>query len=154
LTVTDNSIEREVMIEAPIEVVWRTITEPEQISRWFTDDVQLDARPGGRGVLVFVNDDATQTVELFVEAVEPPTRFAFRWAHPNGERPVAGNSMLVEFILASEGDEQTRLRVVETGLELLSWTDADKAAYAEDHRGGWRRGTDRLAQLFTGTAHE
>jgi len=28
-------IEREVLIEAPAEVVWRTITEPDQMSQWF-----------------------------------------------------------------------------------------------------------------------
>jgi uncharacterized protein YndB with AHSA1/START domain len=33
-------IEREVVIEAPVEVVWRTVTEPDQLSQWF-------ARPGG-----------------------------------------------------------------------------------------------------------
>jgi uncharacterized protein YndB with AHSA1/START domain len=30
-------IEREVLIEAPVEVVWRTITEPDQMSQWFAD---------------------------------------------------------------------------------------------------------------------
>jgi uncharacterized protein YndB with AHSA1/START domain len=27
-------IEREVLIEAPVEVVWRTLTEPDQMSQW------------------------------------------------------------------------------------------------------------------------
>ena len=30
-------IEREVLIEAPPEVVWRTVTEPDQMSQWFAD---------------------------------------------------------------------------------------------------------------------
>jgi len=42
-----------------------------------------------------------------VEIVDPPTRFSFRWNHPRGEEPVAGNSMLVEFMLTPEGDERT-----------------------------------------------
>jgi uncharacterized protein YndB with AHSA1/START domain len=33
-------IEREVVIEAPAEVVWRTITEPGQMSQWFADRVE------------------------------------------------------------------------------------------------------------------
>jgi len=33
-------IEREVVIEAPAEVVWRTITEPGQMSQWFPDRVE------------------------------------------------------------------------------------------------------------------
>lgn len=35
-------IEREVLIEAPVEVVWRTVTEPGQISRWFSDAAEID----------------------------------------------------------------------------------------------------------------
>ena len=35
------AIEREVLIEAPVEVVWRTITDPGQMSQWFADRVEL-----------------------------------------------------------------------------------------------------------------
>ena len=57
-----------------------------------------------------------------VVAVEPPTRFAYRWApfkDPGGEEPVEGNSTLVEFTLQPEGDG-TRLRVVESGFASLA----------------------------------
>ena len=50
---------------------------------------------------------------------------------------MAGNSMLVEFTLTPEGDERTRLRVVESGHELLAWPDTDKERYADEHRDGW-----------------
>ena len=73
---------------------------------------------------------------LVVEVVEPPRRFSFRWNHPAGEEPVAGNSMLVEFTLVPDGRERTRLQVVESGLELLAWPDAEKDRYAEEHGGG------------------
>ena len=39
-------IEREVLIEAPAEVVWRIITEPDQMSQWFADRVELVVEPG------------------------------------------------------------------------------------------------------------
>ena len=35
------TIEREILIEAPVKVMWRTITEPDQISQWFADKVEL-----------------------------------------------------------------------------------------------------------------
>ena len=38
-------IEREILIEAPVEVVWRTITEPDQVSQWFADRVDLVFEP-------------------------------------------------------------------------------------------------------------
>jgi uncharacterized protein YndB with AHSA1/START domain len=94
-------IEREVVIDAPADVVWRTITEPDQISRWFADRVELVAEPGGQGAMYF--GDEGEGGPLVVEVVEPPCRFSFRWNHPAGEEPVAGNSLLVEFTLAAEG---------------------------------------------------
>jgi uncharacterized protein YndB with AHSA1/START domain len=147
---TDLTIERDILIEAPAEVVWRTITEPDHIQQWFADRVQLDLRPGGAGTFFF-EDRATSkevTAPLVVEAVEPARRFAFRWSHPEGQSPVAGNSMLVEFLLTVEGDERTRLRVVETGIDLLSWSDEEKTRYAEDHRHGWSVHTGRLGDLL------
>jgi uncharacterized protein YndB with AHSA1/START domain len=61
---------------------------------------------------------------------------------------VAGNSMLVEFTLTPVGAERTRLRVVESGHELLAWPDAEKERYADEHRDGWVEFTDRLATLL------
>jgi hypothetical protein len=46
-------IEREVLIEAPAEVVWRTITEPDQLSQWFADRVDLVVEPGAHGYMEF-----------------------------------------------------------------------------------------------------
>jgi uncharacterized protein YndB with AHSA1/START domain len=43
------TIEREILIEAPVKVVWRTITEPDQISQWFADKVELVVEPGAHG---------------------------------------------------------------------------------------------------------
>ena len=139
----DFQIEREVVIDAPVEVVWRTITEPEQIRQWFADRVELELEPGGRGVMGFED----RAFPLVVEAVEPPIRFTFRWNHPAYEEPAAGNSTLVEFTLVGDG-ERTRLRVVEGALELLAWPVADKERFADEHRGGWAMFMDRLARLL------
>jgi len=147
---TDFAIEREILIEAPADVVWHTITEPDQIQKWFADRVEVDLSPGGAGTFVF-EDRATSkevTAPLVVEAVEPPHRFAFRWSHPEGQSPMAGNSMLVEFFLEALGDERTRLRVVESGIDLVPWSDEEKARYVEDHRHGWSVHMGRLGDLL------
>jgi len=146
----DLTIEREVLIDAPADVVWRTITEPDQIARWFADKVELDLRPGGDGVLVFEDKATTQpfTAPLVVVAVEPPRRFTYRWAHPDGEAPGAGNSVLVEFTLTEEGSDRTRLRVTETGLDVIGWPDEDKARYVTEHRNGWAEKLGWLEGLF------
>jgi uncharacterized protein YndB with AHSA1/START domain len=138
------TIEREVLIEAPVEVVWPIITEPAQMSLWFADRVDLVVEPGAHGYMGF-GDQGGQVV---VETVDPPNRFSFRWNHPHGEEPVAGNSMLVEFTLTPEGEERTRLRVTESGHELRDWPDAEKQRYADEHQDGWAEFLDRLAGVL------
>jgi uncharacterized protein YndB with AHSA1/START domain len=126
-------IDSEVLIAAPVDVVWRTITEPDQMTQWFADKVDLVVEPGAHGYMGF----GDQGGPVVVEAVDPPTRFSFRWNHPRGEEPLPGNSMLVEFTLTPEGDERTRLRVTETGHELRAWPDEEKQRYAAEHQEGW-----------------
>src|ERR1700739_875735 len=137
-------IEREVLIEAPVQVVWRTITEPDQMSQWFADRVELVIEPGAHGFMGFGDQGGPGVVEI----VEPPTRFSSRWNHPREEEPVAGNSMLVEFTLTPEGDERTRLRVAESGHEIRAWPGAEKQRYADEHRRGWGEFLDRLAKVL------
>src|ERR1035438_5726754 len=74
----DLAIEQEILIEAPVEVVWRTITEPDQMSQWFADRVDLVVEPGAHGYMQF----GDQGGPVVVETVEPPARFSFRWNHP------------------------------------------------------------------------
>ena len=137
-------IEREILVEAPVEVVWRTITEPDQVTRWFADRVDLVIEPGARGYMGF----GDQGGPVVVVTVDPPIRLSFRWNFPRGEEPAAGNSMLVEFTLTPEGDERTRLRVVESGHELRAWPDAEKQRYADEHRDGWVEYLERLGTLL------
>ena len=73
-------IERAILIEAPAEVVWRTITEPDQMSQWFADRVDLAIEPGANGYMRF----GDQGGPVVVEAVDPPARFSFRWNYPDG----------------------------------------------------------------------
>jgi uncharacterized protein YndB with AHSA1/START domain len=137
-------IDRDVLIEAPVEVVWRTITEPEQITKWFADRVDLVVEPGARGYMGFGDQGGPVTVEV----VDPPTRFSFYWNENAGGVPAAGNSVLVEFTLTAEGDDLTRLRVVERGHESLAWPDAEKQRYADEHQDGWGAILGRLATLL------
>jgi uncharacterized protein YndB with AHSA1/START domain len=131
-------VEQEILIDAPVDVVWRAVTEPEQVSRWFSDEVDLEAEPGYEGVLTF-NDQATkqsQSVHVTVQSVEPERSFTYRWQHPPGAAAGEGNSLLVEFTLTPEGDG-TRLRVVETGQEQMGWSQEQQDTFVREHNHGW-----------------
>ena len=131
-------IEKEIRIEAPVDVVWRLLTERAHIVQWFGDDVQLDLRTGGTGRL--------GSYDISIEAVDPLRRFAFRWLYPAGSMPNSRNSTLVEFTLSSEA-AGTRLRVVESGFDQIDWSDAEKAHEVDSHTRGWRECFVRLGSL-------
>jgi uncharacterized protein YndB with AHSA1/START domain len=138
--VIPSTIEREILIEAPIDIVWRAVTEPEQIKAWFTDTAELDLRPGGEGRFTWSARAKGKpgTARITVEALEVPNRFAFRWGHPDDVDPDEGNSLLVEFLLTGVDDaERTRLRVVESGLHDLVLPNENKTAYVDEHGRGW-----------------
>jgi uncharacterized protein YndB with AHSA1/START domain len=128
-------IEREILIDAPVEVVWAVVTEPAHISGWFSDSVTLDLRPGGEMVLHW---DGYGSVHGHVERVEPPHFFSFRWVVPRtpGVDVAADNSTLVAFSLSAEGDA-TRLSVVESGFRDLAGPDDEKQGHVDSHRRGW-----------------
>ena len=142
---TDLTIEREVLIEAPVEVVWHTITEPDQMSQWFADRVDLVVEPGARGYMEF-GDQGGPGRRGDRSTPRPASRSA--GTIPSEEEPIIGNSMLVEFTLTPEGDERTRLRVTESGHELRAWPDAEKQRYADEHQEGWVEFLDRLAGVI------
>ncbi|MGH2466842.1 MAG: SRPBCC domain-containing protein [Candidatus Limnocylindrales bacterium] len=133
-------IEREVLIAAPVDVVWEVISRPEHIVHWLSDEAQLALRPGEEGVL---NMDGTP-YDLRFETVEPPHLLSFRWVYPRGEVPRPGNSTVVAFTLTDEGG-QTRLTVVENGLDLMPWPDDERQGFVESHSAGWTKCLERLA---------
>ena len=146
---SNHTIERDIEIEAPVDVVWRTITEPEQIRMWLSDVVELEARPGAAGTLTFRADsDDPLVVDITVIDAEQPHRFSFRWCYPAGDHATEHNSTLVTFTLTADGDGRTLLSVVESGLDQLAWSDDEKQKFVEQHQHGWQVQGDKLRDLF------
>jgi uncharacterized protein YndB with AHSA1/START domain len=128
-------IEQEIVIEAPPEVVWELVTDPEHVGAWFGDAAEIDLRAGG---------DAAFSWERYgrflarVEKVEPPRFFSYRWSRPKDTPVAEGNSTLVEFSLRAEG-EGTRLTVVESGFASLAVSEDEKASHLADNTEGWNK---------------
>jgi uncharacterized protein YndB with AHSA1/START domain len=137
-------VEREIRIDAPIDVVWSVVTEPEQITQWFSDSADIELQPGAEGTLTLrgsrkgsrSNEQPEKVVNLRIERVEPPRYFSFRWDYPAGADPDESNAPLVEFTLTEVG-ETTTLKLVESGLRRPDWTDDENERYVADHERGW-----------------
>jgi uncharacterized protein YndB with AHSA1/START domain len=109
-------VEREIVVPEEPDEVWEALTEPERLEEWFASEVELDARPGGKGVFRWGDGDERQAV---VRELEQPERLVLDWDE--------GGSVAIELEPVVEG---TRVHVVETssdvGLSLelraFAWT--------------------------------
>ena len=123
----NDSIERTILIAAPIERVWDIVTTPEHIGRWFGD-----AGAERQGDVIKMRWEEYGEAELRVVRSEAPTVFAYRW-----DANVAGiGDTLVEFTLATEGD-RTRVTVVESGWTQLRTSAEEQARLREGNVRGW-----------------
>ena len=137
-----DTIEREILIGAPIERVWEIVTTPEHMGQWFGD-----AGAERHGDVINMSWKEHGTAELRVVRSEAPSAFAYRW-----DANVGGiGDTLVEFTLSTEGDG-TRVRVVESGFASLATSDAERERLREGNVGGWKHelgDLERYAQTVT-----
>src|SRR3954451_24066885 len=137
------SIERELYVDAPPEVVFDVVGDPEHVKEWWPDEARYEAVVGSAGGILFANADGHDAVALTVVEMTPPRRFSFRWTHPGGEQAVEGNSLLVVFDLVPQGSG-TLLRFRETGFREMGWEAAVLEAAYQDHVAGWDHFLPRL----------
>jgi uncharacterized protein YndB with AHSA1/START domain len=130
-----DAIERTIKLAHPIDRVWRAVSDPTELARWFPNEsATLDVRPGGTGVFVWIIEGKEFRTEVHVHEVDEPRRFVWSWGHEptNTDEPVT----TVEFELAPTDDGGTTLVVRESGF------------LAEKHRTGNHEGWgEELAEL-------
>jgi uncharacterized protein YndB with AHSA1/START domain len=136
-----DSVERQLTIKAPIEVVWDALTNPAIVSRWFGDEAEIDLRPGGAIVFGWTKEGYGR-FHARIERVEPPHLLAYRWASAAGTPVDDGPSTVVEFRLRAE-DDTTELHLVESGFAAMP----DGDAHAAENAQGWRSELDELVAL-------
>lgn len=138
---SEDRIERETVIAAPLERVWSLVAQP---GFWVADKASLPGTVAREGESLVAKNAEYGEFPVRVEKVEPPTYLAYRWASAfPGQELRENNSTLVEFTLTPEGDT-TRLRVVESGFEALAGSDELRHKAMEDNTGGWPLELDAL----------
>ena len=131
-------IEKAIELNAPVERVWKALTDHEAFGEWFK--VRLDGPfvVGKRstGQMTYPGFEHLPW-EAEVVAMDEPTYFAFRWPPYYHELEVDSSKdpwTLVEFRLQRAG-QGTRLSLVESGFAALP---ADRGPLAfRSNEGGW-----------------
>jgi uncharacterized protein YndB with AHSA1/START domain len=151
-------IEKQVLLRAPMERVWRAISDSQEFGRWF--GVRFDG-PFVAGASVTatitpttVDEDVahrqqphagvTSTWEIV--AVEPQRRLAYRW-HPCAGEPDVDQepTTLVEFVLA-ETPNGVLLTITESGFDAIP--AARRASSFEANSEGWAIQTDLVRRYL------
>jgi uncharacterized protein YndB with AHSA1/START domain len=133
-----NEIRKQLLIQAPPSRVWRAITDAAEFGAWFR--VRLEspfvAGQATSGQITFKGWEHVRFT-LRTEAIEPETRFAFRW-HPYAvdmSKDYSSEPMtLVEFLLEPK-EGGTLLTVVESGFDRLPPERMDEAFRMNER--GW-----------------
>ena len=116
------SIVQEVVIDAPADVVWRALTDAEELKRWFPIDARVEPRLGG-SVWLSWGDGVEGTAPI--TSWEPERHFG--WTETRGPHKLA-----VDFHVEARGGS-TVVRLVHSGFgDGSDWDD-------EFHmtQGGW-----------------
>ncbi|NIK58490.1 SRPBCC domain-containing protein [Kribbella shirazensis] len=138
---SSDRIEREVLIEAPLDRVWTLVAEP---GFWVADKATLPGTVAREGETMLAKNPEYGDFPVRVEKVDPPTYLAYRWASAfPGQELRDDNSTLVEFRLTAEG-EKTRLSVVESGFASLAASQEVRDQATKDNSGGWPLELDAL----------
>jgi len=141
-----NEIRKQLHIKAPQSRVWRAITDSAQFGQWFRVRLETPFAVGQAmsGQITYPGWEHVRFT-LRTEAIEPETRFAYRW-HPHAVdmgRDYSNEPMtLVEFLLEPR-DGGTLLTVVESGFDRLP-PERLAEAFRMNER-GWAEQLDNVA---------
>lgn len=132
MTMSERKHDMEVEIDAPVDLVWKAVSEGEGIARWFVPEAEVKPGLGGSISLRWgPGMEGTAPITVW----EPGKRIA--WREDHGGRP-----KVVELIVEGSGGK-TKLRLVHSGFGA----DASFDSEYESTFGGW---TVYLAMLRHG----
>jgi len=104
--------------DAPLEMVWKAVTEKDHIKQWFFDMEGLRPEVGCEFRFVVEHEGFTYDHRCTIREVIPESKFAYSWRFEGYD----GDSV-VTFELFPEGSK-TRLRLTHAGIESFPKTPA------------------------------
>lgn len=140
-----DTIERTSDLNAPVERVWRAISDQHEFGAWFRVALDQPFAVGtpSTGHMTYPGYENMPWAATIV-TIEPPHRLAFRWV-PNATDANTDYSdwptTLVEFVLAPRS-AGTLLTVTESGFDALAADVRDSALRSNE--GGWTEQVENI----------
>lgn len=120
--INSDRIERNIVINAPRDRVWRALSNANEFGTWFGANLEGQTfAPGqrARGQITICGHEGAW-FDIVVNQVEPQALFSFHW-HPYAVDPAVDYAKeqptLVTFLLENIPDNSTLLTVVESGFD-------------------------------------
>src|SRR5690242_9001055 len=164
MTKTTDRIEKKILLRAPLDRVWRAISDAREFGAWF--GVAFDgpfvagARLTGRMTPTRADPEVAKAQEAYagmrfeftVDRIDPMRLFSFRW-HPFAIDPEVDYSKEPTTLVVFELEEVaggTQLTITETGFDSIPLERRAKAFAANE--GGWAKQVDLIAKYVEGAA--
>lgn len=117
------AIERTLELDASRARVWKAITDPAELERWFPTRASWELRPGGSGAFFW---EGHGEFPIEVVRVDEPRHLAWRWGMESDE------VTLVEWWLDERPDGGTTLRLRESGFTTHKHRDGNDEGWSEE----------------------
>lgn len=109
------TVECSIWIAVLRQLVWRAVTEPNQLEQWYAPGCPWEIPNLQVGAVVKFYNTSTDIQVAKIEVVEPLHRFTLRW-QPDPMYPAASS---VNTFLVEDENGGTRVTVTQTGYESL-----------------------------------
>jgi uncharacterized protein YndB with AHSA1/START domain len=140
------TVRLERLLPDPPEVVWRALTERDQLRSWFPSDVVVEGGEWTAGAAItfpFTPDVADMTLTGEVLEVDPPRALAFTWGEEALRFELTGHDGGTRLVLLDEVPPSAAARNA-AGWELC----LDRLAGLEPADDDWRPRFERYAAAF------
>jgi uncharacterized protein YndB with AHSA1/START domain len=124
-----NVVEKTLQLTASPERVWRALTEPVELARWFPDETDLEPRVGSRGSFDWT---AHGKYAVRIEAMEEPRRLVWTWARDADVPLDDGPRTTVEWRLEPRDGGGTTLYLRESGFTEPKYRDLNDAGWDKE----------------------
>ena len=83
-SILKSRIEKKVWIKASAEVVYKALTDPKELARWFCDRASCDARKGGELVACWSSGKSNQKGRAVFTRIVPNSELELLWVDDGG----------------------------------------------------------------------